>query len=106
MECLILKEIATVLTEVVREEKWRAWLHLPEHFDRKANIFDLERQIVRCLPLGATFLQNGEGLQIDFWLLSDHVYDHEDHLFLLVGDLEEAICWQVQLVVLMEYVVE
>ena len=54
------------------------------------------------LALGATLLQNGQRMQENLRLLTDHIHYHEDHLLFLVGDLVEAEGGQVQFVVDLE----
>ena len=42
------------------------------------------------LALGAALLQNGQRMQENLGLLTDHIHYHEDHLLFFVGDLVEA----------------
>ena len=101
-----LQQAPAVLAQVVSQNQGLSRLHLAEHFDGIANVFHLEGEVMRGLPLGAALLQNDKGLEEDGRLGPDHVDDLVDHLLLLVGQLVEAEGRQVQLVVRLEDIVE
>ena len=43
-------------------------------------------------------------MQVELWLVTNHIDDHEHHLLLLVRKLDEIDLWQLELVVHLEYV--
>lgn len=99
-----MEQAPTIFAEVICQEEGLPCLHLAEHFNCKADVIDFERQVVRSLALRASLLENSKVVQENLGLLPDHVYDHEDHLLLLVRDLVKVKGGQVQFVVGLEHV--
>ncbi len=94
---LTLQQFAAVLAEIFGQEQRLPRLHVSKHFNCVAHIFDPERQIMRRLSLGASILQNGQCLQKKLWVRSNQVNNHEDHLLLLVWQLDEVNWGEVEI---------
>ena len=90
--CLV-KQVTTILTEVIREQEWLFRLHWVEHLNRIAYILNSERQIVWSLSLWASFLQDRQRVGENLGPVPDHVDNHEDHLCFTMRNLMEAKGW-------------
>ena len=53
----VLQQIAAVLAQVIRQEQRLPGLHLTEHLDRVAYVFDFKREVVWSLTLRAPVLE-------------------------------------------------
>ena len=56
------------------------------------------------LTLRTPVLKNRKGMQIKLGLVTNHVNYHENHLFLLVRELDEVDLGQLELIVNLEHV--